>query len=380
VKGALISLLGALVVSCSGCGGGGDGQTTTAPPAQAPAPAPVAGAQIVPTAQVTYRDGRPSVKYRLPSQDAGVVLKHGDPQDVNGARDVYVYQSGTMYYMMYDGSSVNAWLANLATSTDLTHWTKKGAVLQLGAPGTNDSGSASYGTAYYDGQAWNMFYLGTPNTTGSPDYIPAFPYTTMKAKSASPDGPWVKQPSVTPFSPQPGTYMSVTASPGQIEKINGQYWMFFSAAAGDTGDTKRTIGLAQTSNLDGTWMVGASPLLPPSEQLENAAMYYQPSTGTWFMFVNHVGIGPTEGIGEYTDAVWVYWTQDPAKWNPDNKAVVVDNTSQKWSKTIVGLPSVVQMGNRLAVFYDGAADGSASHMNRDVGLAWVDLPINTPRQ
>jgi len=86
---------------------------------------------------------------------------------------------------------------------------------------------------------------------------------------------------------------------------------------------------------------------------------------------------------EYTDAVWVYWSNDLCKWDPANKAVVLDSSSSKWSKHIIGLPSVVKFGNRLAIFYDGNDEnemprGVKSHMNRDVGLAWINLPIILP--
>ena len=32
-----------------------------------------------------------------------------------------------------------------------------------------------------------MFYLGTPHTTPAPDYIPAFPYLTLKARATFAD-------------------------------------------------------------------------------------------------------------------------------------------------------------------------------------------------
>jgi len=39
----------------------------------------------------------------------------------------------------------------------------------------------------------------------------------------------------------------------------------------------------------------------------------------------------------------------------------------------------VKFGKRLAVFYDAPGDDSMSHMGRDVGLAWLELPLVTPR-
>jgi hypothetical protein len=58
--------------------------------------------------------------------------------------------------------------------------------------------------------------------------------------------------------------------------------------------------------------------------------------------------------------------------------VVLDPANCRWSKNIIGLPSVVKHGNRLAVFYDGQATDEMSHMRRDVGLAWLNLPLKPP--
>jgi len=146
---------------------------------------------------------------------------------------------------------------------------------------------------------------------------------------------------------------------------------------------QRTIGIARTTNLNGAWQLDPDPTLPPTEDIENASLYYQASTQTWFMFVNHVGID-AEPI-EYTDAIWVYWTQDINHWNSNNKAVVLDGGNVTWSSKVIGLPSVVQLDDRLAILYDGLAttptpgsDPMLLHMNRDVGLAWLNLPIKTP--
>ncbi len=332
--------------------------------------------------QTPYRDGRPAPRYRLEAADQGVVLCHGDgPQrcDVYGARDVWVYQSNGTYYMHYDASGPRGWLAALATSKDLIHWKKQGPVLELGAPGANDSASASYGTTYYDGRRWHMFYMGTPHASPPPDLVPRFPYLTMKAKGASPAGPWTKQPDVTPFEAKPGTYYSVTASPGQIVAQDGQYRMFFSAATDHP--IRRTLSIARTKNLDGPWMLDTEPILPAAEQVENSSLYFETTSRTWFLFTDHVGIGP-DGF-ECTDAIWVYWTKNLDRWNADHKAVVLDGRNCSWSKQIIGLPSVVRFGDRLALFYDGNSaakipGGTKSHINRDIGLAWLRLPLVPP--
>jgi predicted GH43/DUF377 family glycosyl hydrolase len=328
-----------------------------------------------------YEDGRPAATVRMNAEDHGVVLRHGDGPgdcDLYGARDVWVFEAGGLYYMHYDAAGPRAWLAALATSRDLVHWEKKGPVLDLGPAGSEDSASASYGVTFLRGSVWHMFYLGTPNTSPAPDRVPAFPYLTMKARSQSPAGPWIKQKGVVPFRPTPGGYNSVTASPGHIVRHRGEYLMFYSAATVDsaTRKTRRTLALARTRDLDGPWQTDPEPILPLAEQVENSSLYYERANRTWFLFTNHVGIRKGR---EYTDAVWVYWSTDLERWDPRNKAIVLDTTNCKWTKLVVGLPSVVRLGNRLAVLYDGLAEDSLSHMRRDVGLAWLALPLQHPQ-
>jgi predicted GH43/DUF377 family glycosyl hydrolase len=331
---------------------------------------------------IPYEDGRPQATLRMPAQDYGVVLRHGGgPQDCDqyGARDVWVFVAKGTYYMHYDAAGPTGWLCALATSTDLLHWNKRGAVLDLGKPGSDDSASASYGVTYFDGQQWQMFYLGTPHASPPPDRVPMFPYLTMKAQSASPAGPWRKQPGVVPFRPQSGTYCSTTASPGYIVKYGGEYLQFFSASVqegGPLGKIRRTIGIARTKDLNGTWRIDPNPIVPLEEQIENTSLYFEKIDKTWYLFTDHIGI---RNGNEYTDAVWVYWTRDLTKWDPAKKAVVLDSRNCKWSTAIVGLPSVLAVGKRLAVFYDGLQSQQISHMGRDVGLAFLPLPLRVPR-
>ncbi len=325
-----------------------------------------------------YPDGRPVAKLRMDAKESHIVLRHGDGpnnSDILGARDVWVWKSGDTYYMHYDGAGESAWLACLATSHDLKNWIKVGPVLSVGKSNEDDSRSASYGVTFFDGLKWHMFYLGTTHATSAPNFVPTTPYMTMKAYAESPTGPWMKQPTVVPFSCQPSTYFSDTASPGAIVRQGDEYLMFFSAAARIDGKLHRTLGIARTKNLDAVWTPDAQPILPAAEQIENSSLYFEPVTQTWFLFSNHVGL---EGKSEFTDAIWVYWSKDLNQWKPENKAVVLDGSNCGWSQKCVGLPSVVKVGNRLAVFYDAPGGNSTSHMSRDVGLAWLDLPLITP--
>ena len=328
-----------------------------------------------------YRDGRPEATMRMDATDHGIVLRYGDGPDdcdILGARDVWVFEDNGKYYMHYDGAGQDGWLSSLAVSTDLINWEKKGPILDFGAPGSNDSKGACYGVTYKEGDAWHMFYLGTPNMSPAPDLIPSFPYLTLKARSASPEGPWIKEEGVV-FELKPGTYYSLTASPGHVVKSGDEYIQYFSATTRKPGNAsvQRTLGMARTKDLDGPWAVDPEPLVPIEEQIENASLYYEKSKKTWFLFTNHIGLyGPSEP--EFTDAIWVYWSKDLNKWDPANKAVVLDGQNCSWSDRCIGLPSVVQVDDRLAIFYDAPGGDSISHMRRHIGLAWLSLPLSPP--
>ena len=315
----------------------------------------------------------------MDAKDHGIVLRYGGGPgkcDMLGARDVWVFEDSGTYYMHYDAAGPKGWLCSLAVSKDLRTWLKKGPILDFGKPGEDDSKSASYGLTYHDGGEWHMFYLGTPNVSRPPNRVPSFPYLTMKARSTSPAGPWVKQKNVVPFRTKPGTYYSITASPGQVIKHGREYLQFFSATTRKPGNrcVQRTLGIARTRDLDGPWTVDPKPMVPIEEQIENSTLHYEKSNKTWFLFTNHIGIDR----GEYTDAVWVYWSKDLNRWDPKDKAVVLDGRNCTWSKKCIGLPSVVRVGGRLALFYDAPGGDSTSHMKRNIGLAWLDLPLSVP--
>jgi predicted GH43/DUF377 family glycosyl hydrolase len=160
-------------------------------------------------------------------------------------------------------------------------------------------------------------------------------------------------------------------------KQGDEYLMFFSAAAFTTEPKRRllrTLSIARTKNLDAAWTIDPRPALPPEQQIENSALYFEPSERTWFLFTNHIGL---DEDGEYTESIWVYWSRDLDRWNANNRAVVLDRSNCTWSKRCIGMPSVVRMGKRLALFYD-ASTTTSGNMGRDVGLAWLDLPLKQP--
>lgn len=325
-----------------------------------------------------YSDGRPAASLRLDADDAGIVIRHGEGPsdcDIYGAREAIIFEHKGEYFLHYDGAGPDGWLACLAVSKNLSDWELLGPVLDLGTNGSDDSASAASPWVIHDGSQWHMFYLGTPNASLPPDRCPAFPYLTLKATSSDPRGPWTKQYDIVPFRTKPDTFYSATASPGHVLKRGSEYLMFFSGST-PYPDVKRTLGIARTDDLNRPWKVDPYPIVPLDQQIENSSLYYEDATGVWYLFTNHIGINDERQ--EFTDAVWVYWTSDLDKWDINDKAVVLDGSNCKWSSECVGMPSVLKCGDRLAVFYDAPGGDSMDHMHRDIGLAWLDLPLTRP--
>jgi hypothetical protein len=228
-----------------------------------------------------------------------------------------------------------------------------------------------------------MFYIGCSTMWtgiepgGRPLVIPGMPYLTLKATAADLLGPWAKDYGCTPFRTVEGTFYEATASSGAIVRHGDEFLQFFSGSRWESdGVMLRTLGLARTRDLNGPWTIEPEPIVPLAEQVENSSLYVDREAGRYWLFTNHIGIDE-DGL-EYTDAVWAYWSDDPTRWNPDDKAVVLDGENCGWSKECIGMPSVVEHEGRLALLYDAPGGSSKSHMGRDIGLAWLDLPLQVP--
>ena len=81
--------------------------------------------------------------------------------------------------------------------------------------------------------------------------------------------------------------------------------MFFSAATDHP--IRRTLSIARTSDLNGSWIPDPEPILPAPSRWRTPRCISQAANQTWFLFTNHVGI---DGF-EYTDAVVGLLEQGP---------------------------------------------------------------------
>ncbi len=301
-----------------------------------------------------------------------MILRHGDGPnqcDINGAREPTLIFEDGKYYLFYDGGGPKGWLACLATSTDMKTWTKHGPVLDFGAPGEPDAGGALSPWFIKEGDTWHMYYVTAMTTGGPPGFVAGAPYNSGHARSKSLMGPWVKTKGYVPIKPKPegAGYPQFMAYPGHIvKKEDGEYLMFFGSPG--------AIGIARSRDLLGEWVPDPKPFVDKHFDLENSSIYYEPENKTWFLFANHIrAIDPM-----FTDAIWVFWTKDLEKWESENRAIALDGVNCTWSKRCIGMATVTRIGNRLAMVYAAAGGDSTSHLGRDIGLAWYDLPLQSP--
>ncbi|MEZ5275229.1 MAG: hypothetical protein R3F07_02470 [Opitutaceae bacterium] len=318
-----------------------------------------------------YPDRRPSTLWTLRTTEHGRILTHGDGpggSDENGAREAIVTEVEGQFVMHYDGCAADGWLACRAVSTDFVNWGKQGPIMKAGPPGSDDAGCVCSPWTIFDGSIWHMFYLAASGKSPAPASVPRSPYLTRKATSPSIMGPWIKHAEIEPLP----------YSPGPVIQIGDAFYQYFTAGHRETpyDPLQRTLGLASTTDLNAAWSIATTALLPPEEQIENASVYFEPANGIWFLFTNHVGIEP-DGF-EATDGVWVYWSRDPFQFKQEDKALVIDATTSTWAKGPIGMPSVVPAGDRLALFYDGSPVPTRSHLGRDIGLVFIDLPLYPP--
>lgn len=310
------------------------------------------------------------------------VLRHGGKgdDDVNGAREPFLFAHGGKYYLHYDGNGPDRWCCCLAVSDDMIRWEKRGRMLTPGGEGEKDRAGACYGPTFYFEGKWHLYYVAVERTSGPPWFVPALPYRTGLAVADSPEGQWTKvSTEIIPLG-EPGSWNEGCVCAPYVLKVNGTYYAFYSGS--NFGPPyRRTIGLAAAPTPRGPWTHFPEPLLPPEEQLENPFLYFEPVCGLWFMFVNHVG---RDGSGaEYTDSVLVYWSPSLTEWNPEDKAVVADASNVPWAPQAIGLPAGLAAGGKLWIAFDASSgtirENFGSHMRRDIGMCSFQLPLRDPR-
>ena len=348
--------------------------------------------------------------------DQGVVLRQSKPGEPYYWLDSKVIRQAVIlreearnrFLLYYDalGPEATSITLRLAESDDFIPGNKLGPAQ---VPAVFEYPSADYRqfSNYLEcGSPWfieedGTFYMFNTSDTGPKGNFAPMPYYATLSFGPSLAGPWQKE-TLLPgrgkhiaIPVRPGTYYSDTACAGSVmenpawqgpeDRENRRYMMFFSAASchGKPGDYRslgRGVGIARSDcltaaddydKLEGNfWEPDPAPIIPLEDDVENATLFHDADRGIWYLFVNHIDSSNT-----YTDAIWVYWSEDPNRWDPNNKAEVLSSESCSWTHGAIGMPSVLRVGDRLAMFYDGSVNGDTTHFNRNIALAYIDLPL-----
>lgn len=351
------------------------------------------------------------MQYLSGVKEKGIVLspdKDGEKMyrwDGGGIREAILTCTEGEYYLSYDGAMPGAteesyWNACQARSTDLIHWEKLGPNLMASAlthpEGSEeiykDFRSASSPWSFQENGMWYHYYVGADHC--SKEGVPAFLYSTMLATSETMTGQWDKhcdlpgnEKHVCFPAGLAGCWDDATVSPGQV-MVNPRwkedpvrekkYLMFYSGSC--SGVCKRSIGIARTDDLTASddfdrqegnfWQKDPEPILPPEDDIENTSIYYEEESGLYWLFTNHIY------NNEYTNSVWVYWTDDVEHWDPQNKAIVIDASVSSWAHGAIGMPTVVKKDDHtLVLLYDAVPGDGTGHLNRHIGLAEICLPL-----
>lgn len=139
----------------------------------------------------------------------------------------------------------------------------------------------------------------------------------------------------------------------------------------------RTSAIARTRDLDKSWNIEPEPIFPLTEYVENSSVFFDEKTKTGFLFTNPVGIHSKKE--EYTDTIGVYRAKDANKWNADHKAVAINGSNRIGGTGAIGMPTVIRVGNKLAMLYEATEGSSTLHMQRSINLTWMDLPLQLPQ-
>jgi len=104
------------------------------------------------------------IKYPTPILSAGILRGNVFALDALWVYHPVAVQKGKQYFMFYSGKSIQPGIAHttlLATSADLSHWTKHGTMLTNGAAVEWDSDFTAHAYVFSEKNKYYMFYDGS---------------------------------------------------------------------------------------------------------------------------------------------------------------------------------------------------------------------------
>jgi hypothetical protein len=255
-------------------------------------------------------------------RDMGVVLQSAS----SGLAYPVAEYDRSGFHLFYEMPDSDDPRCRLAISADGVSWTRQGLV--------------NLSATFFAGH-WHLDY--------SDQFAPLI---------ASPDqigGAWMRRAHGPSFLPNDliaaGEPISEHAQAQSAVRNNGR-WLLFLTDAG-------RIEMGRAVTADDPWQISAERILPASEILTWADVWHDEQSSRWFLFTVHGA-----------DAIWIYWTTDPMRWNPKHKAIVADRTNTRC--LFFGRPAVVEAKDRLFLFYERR---DSSEERRKIGL--VTFPISS---
>ena len=200
----------------------------------------------------------------------GAVVTPSLPAEAAGISYVEVVKVGATYWMWYAGLDGTYYRILAATSADGIAWTKRGVVLDVGAPGSSDDRYLWRPSAVYDGSNFRLWYTGNSFSNQANRIF----YAT------SPDGlNWTKRGIAIPSGWQPPNDSAQTAMP-EVRLVGGLYVMLYT---GSDGAVERILGAESDDGI--TWRRGGLLLdtTPRESRVSDAAMLVRPD-GSWLVY------------------------------------------------------------------------------------------------
>jgi predicted GH43/DUF377 family glycosyl hydrolase len=154
-----------------------------------------------------------------------------------------VLRLGDRWVMQYTGFDGARYRIGIAESHDLIRWERRGMILDAGAEGEWDHGSAGGGGLIRKGGAWYLFYCGFPE----PGYEVG-PGRTGLARGRDLRH-LTKLPEAPVLDPSPGNeWDSGGIYKAAVYRIGDRYWLFYNAK-NRAADWSEQTGLATSSDL-----------------------------------------------------------------------------------------------------------------------------------
>ena len=315
----------------------------------------IAAAQSISSVQAT-----PSVYYSDSSRTGKPFVK--DPSVVRFHGKYFMYYTLLPHSGVQSakGSEASGWGIGIATSRDLTHWTKEGEIVPI-QPVEQD-GIVAPGARIIRGQV-HLFYQSYGH--GAKDAICHAYSSDGLHFTHDPSNP-VYRPTNMPWSVGRAIDAEV-----YLDKPSGKAFLYF--ATRDPQMKRQMIGMAKadlSSDFSaGTWtdVSTTGPLLQPKlawEQLCIEAPSVTKRGSTYYMFYAGAYNNTPQQIGVASSVDGEHWTR------LSDQPLLANGPAGSWNSSESGHPGILNVGAKTFLFYQGNNDHGETYYISMVEILW----------